>query len=221
MRAQALELLTVRVGGLREVRAPGHTARSGVDKRPQTGAVRVGREGLAGDRIGNPRFHGGPDQAVYLFSEEDALAWAERGGEGEHVGENLRVRGVGWALNSGELRVGDRLRFGEVRLEVTAARLPCAVAGSFFAGAGQADWVARFRALRRPGAYLRVLQAGEVWAGMAGEYRPGPSAAPTLGELMALRYGAAVAPERLRAWLEHPLSQRLRVDLERRLQETG
>lgn len=38
--------------------------------------------GLAGDEVGDKRFHGGPDKAVYAFAREDLDLWALVGGSG-------------------------------------------------------------------------------------------------------------------------------------------
>ena len=50
---------------------PGYYARTAIDKRPLTSAVRVGPLGLAGDRQ-MASSHGGPDKAVYAYASEDA-----------------------------------------------------------------------------------------------------------------------------------------------------
>src|SRR4051794_2473936 len=64
----------------------GPRGRTGFDKRPTTEPVAVrapgGRRnglgsGLAGDLIGNRKFHGGDDQAVYAYAREDLDAWED------------------------------------------------------------------------------------------------------------------------------------------------
>jgi MOSC domain-containing protein YiiM len=44
---------------------------TGYFKAPQAGGVTVGPNGLAGDTIVDRKHHGGPQQAVYIFSEAD------------------------------------------------------------------------------------------------------------------------------------------------------
>jgi MOSC domain-containing protein YiiM len=49
-----------------------------------------------------------------------------------------------------------------VLLEVTSPRIPCA---TFQGWLGEAGWLKRFIAARRPGAYLRVIDEGSIRAG--------------------------------------------------------
>src|SRR3990170_1435592 len=70
---------------------------TGIDKRPVSGRVRVGRLGVEGDVQYDERHHGGPDQAVYAYSAEGARWWAEQLGREippGSFGENLTTEGV-------------------------------------------------------------------------------------------------------------------------------
>ena len=143
-------------------------ALTGIDKRPTTVAVAVrapaekGSGGLRGDQIYDVAGHGGPDQAVYAFAQEDLDEWAhtlDRTLSPGMFGENLTTSGVDV---TGAL-VGERWRIGgEVVLEVTRPRIPCK---TFAAWMGYPDWVKRFTRRAAPGAYLRVITPGEVRAG--------------------------------------------------------
>jgi len=146
-------------------RADRKPARTGIDKRPVTAPVRVGRLGLVGDTICDTRNHGGPDQAVYAYASEDTEWWqaeladelAFELGPGS-LGENLTLRGVE-VTNS---VIGERWRIGGVILQVAVPRLPC----STFASYWNVDrLVKRFTQAGRTGAYLRVLAEGELAAG--------------------------------------------------------
>ena len=135
--------------------------RSGIDKKPVAGRVAVHPLGLDGDVQVNKRHHGGEGQAVYAYAQEDAEHWiAELGRElpPGRFGENLRTSGV-------DLRnavLGERWRVGTALFEVTAWRTPCANFARFW---GVPDLVKRFAAHGATGAYLRVLETGEVGAG--------------------------------------------------------
>jgi MOSC domain-containing protein YiiM len=138
---------------------------TGIDKQPATGRVQVGRLGLTGDTICDTANHGGPDQAVYAYAEEDAAWWqAELAEELSFAlrpgsfGENLTLRGVAVS----EAVIGERWRIGGVILQVAIPRIPC----STFAGFWQVrQLVKRFTRAGRPGAYQRVLTEGELRAG--------------------------------------------------------
>jgi MOSC domain-containing protein YiiM len=135
--------------------------RSGIDKRPVTGRVAVHPLGLDGDVQVNRRHHGGEGQAVYAYAQEDADFWvAELGRElpPGRFGENLRTSGVDL---TGAL-LGEQWRIGSALFEVTAPRTPCANFARFW---DEPQLVKRFSAHGATGAYLRVLETGELAAG--------------------------------------------------------
>jgi MOSC domain-containing protein YiiM len=145
--------------------------RSGIDKRPVPGRVAVHPLGLEGDVQVNRRHHGGEGQAVYAYAQEDADWWQrelDRDLPPGRFGENLRTSG----LDLTDAVLGERWRVGTALFEVTAPRIPCANFERFW---GVPQLVKRFTAHGASGAYLRVLEPGEVGAGDAVEVveRPG------------------------------------------------
>jgi MOSC domain-containing protein YiiM len=136
-------------------------ARTGIDKSPVDGRVAVQPLGLDGDVQVNRRHHGGEGQAVYAYAQEDADFWVaelDRDLPPGRFGENLRTSGL-------DLRgalLGDRWRIGTALFEVTAWRTPCANFARFW---DVPDLVRRFAAHGATGAYLRVLETGDVGAG--------------------------------------------------------
>lgn len=174
-----MKLLSVNVGRPRpnpwkDLRA------TGIDKRPVDGPVAVaapgpkgtGAVGLAGDRVYDVKNHGGSDQAVYAYAREDLDSWeAELGrslGNGV-FGENLTTLDLDV---SGAL-IGERWRVGaEVVLEVSCPRIPC---GTFQGWLERDGWIKRFTEAAVPGAYLRVIEPGEIRAADPVEivHRPG------------------------------------------------
>ncbi|TRV76830.1 MOSC domain-containing protein [Streptomyces sp. 130] len=143
---------------------------TGIDKRPVDGPVAVtapgpkgtGAVGLAGDRAYDVRHHGGADQAVYAYAREDLDGWEAEFGRplaNGVFGENLTTLGVDV---NGAL-IGERWRIGsDVVLEVSCARIPCAT----FQGWLERDgWIKRFTRAALPGAYLRVIEPGEIRSG--------------------------------------------------------
>jgi MOSC domain-containing protein YiiM len=153
--------------------------RSGIDKRPVQGRVAVGRLGLDGDVQANRRHHGGEGQAVYAYAQEDADWWAaelDRELPAGRFGENLRTTG----LDLTGAVLGERWRVGTTLLEVTASRTPCANFERFW---GVPQLVRRFTAHGATGAYLRVLETGDVGAGDAVEVVSRPHHGVTVGLL--------------------------------------
>jgi len=154
-----------------------------IDKRPVEGPVRVGAYGLYADVQADRERHGGLDQAVYVYGEEDAQWWAREVGNDFPpgvFGENLRVEG----LDVNASRIGDRWRIGEeVVLQVTRPRKPCQTFARWVEEQGIASsrgWVKRFAASGRLGPYLRVLRAGEVRTGDRIVVEPAPVGALAL-----------------------------------------
>ncbi len=139
--------------------------RSGIDKKPVSGRVRVHELGLDGDVQVNRKHHGGEGQAVYAYAQEDAEHWIaelDRELPPGRFGENLRTSG----LDLRNAVLGERWRIGTALFEVTAWRTPCANFARFW---GVPDLVKRFAAHGATGAYLRVLETGEIGAGDAVE----------------------------------------------------
>jgi MOSC domain-containing protein YiiM len=150
----------------------GQVGVTAIDKRPVDGPVKVRRLGLFGDVQADRADHGGPDKALYAFDDSEAAYWAVELGRDIRMGqfgENLRMRDVD--VDGAE--IGQRWRIGEkVVVEVTMPRTPCRTFGRWL---GQERWVRRFSDRGRVGAYLRVVERGEVAAGDAVEvvHRPG------------------------------------------------
>ncbi|MFE2509085.1 MOSC domain-containing protein [Streptomyces naganishii] len=170
-----MKLLSVNLG---QARAVPYTDQpegvTGIDKRPVDGPVRVtapgpkgvGASGLAGDSVCDLRHHGGDHQAVYAMAREDLDEWERELGRtlpNGSFGENLTTEGIDI---SGAL-IGERWRIGSpsgspVVLEVASGRIPCR---TFQGHLGERGWVKRFTRRGAPGAYLRVLQPGEIRTG--------------------------------------------------------
>ena len=168
------------VHALRRDRGPvGVTA---IDKRALEGPVRVGRYGVRGDVQADRKYHGGLEQAVYAYGQEDAAFWAAQLGRdlpAGWFGENLRLAG----LDPNAARIGERWHVGErVVLEVTGPRTPCGTFARWVGGADERGWVKRFGAEGRLGAYLRVVRVGDVTAGDEVVVEEGPAGAPTVLE---------------------------------------
>ena len=168
------------VSGPRPIRLPRvGDSHSAIDKRPVTGRVAVHPLGLDGDVQINKKHHGGEGQAVYAYAQEDADWWAaelDRELPPGRFGENLRTTG----LDLTGAVLGERWRVGTALFEVTACRIPCANFERFW---GVPQLVRRFTARGASGAYLRVLETGDVGAGDTVEVVSRPDHGVTVGLL--------------------------------------
>ncbi|WAC54197.1 MOSC domain-containing protein [Gordonia sp. SL306] len=138
---------------------------SGIDKRPLAGRIAVGELGLMPDHVVDTKYHGGIEQAIYAYSEHEALRWAEELGRelpSGWFGENLRIDG----LPTTDAVVGERWEIGGDGLvvETTIPRTPCR---TFAVWAEERRWVKRFLDRADTGCYLRVVTPGSVGAGDA------------------------------------------------------
>ncbi|WP_256837867.1 MOSC domain-containing protein [Ornithinimicrobium faecis] len=132
------------------VRAPG----------PKVGGL---GSGVVGDHIGDQRFHGGDNKAVYLFAREELDWWEIESGRSLRsgiFGENVTT--VDFAVD--DLVVGSSLAVGDpaspgVVLRVAGPRIPCRT----FAGhLGERQWIKRFTARGLTGAYCAVEVPGQI-----------------------------------------------------------
>jgi MOSC domain-containing protein YiiM len=186
---------------------------TGIYKEPVTSAVEIGYEGVAGDSVCDSRYHGGPDQAVYVYGGSDYDWWAGRLGHALDpgtFGENLTTEG----LDLSHAVLGERWRVGTAVLEVAQPREPCFKLGIRMGAAAFRD---RFAAADRPGAYLRIVEDGAVGAGDTVEVIDRPDHGRTILDLLhttgdptpdALRSMLAVPtlPEGWRDWAERHLA---------------
>ena len=208
-----MRVIAVSVAESRPLEAAGKPAGTGIFKEPVAGRVWAGVSGLTGDHVMDSKHHGGPDQALYLYSAEDYDWWAESLGEAPApgtFGENLTLSSFG----TDTPRVGDRYRIGKALFEVTAPRIPC---NTFAVKMHDPQWLKKFRAGRRPGLYVRVLETGEVGAGDPVEYLPGDPSHITVVDLFDLWFMKTPDPALVRRALASPIATRARRDYESEL----
>lgn len=138
----------------------------GMPKLPILAAM-VTVEGVRGDWQKNRKYHGGPDRAVCLYSEE---LYAELRREGFNVragfvGENFTTAG----LDLQALRKRDRLRVGGCEIELTDVRVPCRSLAKWDVKlpksiVGRSGWVAKVvrEGFVRPGDPIELIKADYV-----------------------------------------------------------
>jgi MOSC domain-containing protein YiiM len=154
-------VVSINLAEIRTLTRRGRAVETGIWKLPAAGRIAVGPEGLAGDRQADRRVHGGPDMAVYAYAAEDYKWWERELGKPlgpGTFGENLTLEGV----EITDALVGERWAVGSALLEVTSPRTPC---WKLAAKMEDPRFVKRFAKARRPGSYLRVIEAGVIAAG--------------------------------------------------------
>lgn len=207
-----MRITSVNVGAKTPLFVGKRETETGIFKHPVEHAVEVKSLGITGDRVLDTRHHGGVDQAIYLYREEDYVFWAQqlsREVSPGMFGENLTIAG----LPSPELNVGDRLKLPNLLLEITAPRIPCS---TLAARMGDPGFAKAFVKAERPGFYVRVIQTGTVQAGDAVELQE--SEAESVSTVEFYRDVMRILDEKtLRRYLALPIDVRTRKDFEQRL----
>lgn len=173
-------LLSVNVGRPRLLAAPGgRTEPSAIAKEPVGGRVAVRGVNLDGDDQADRSVHGGPDKAVYSYASEDYTWWAselDRPLEPGTFGENLTTQGVDV---SGAV-IGEHWLVGSTRLQVAQPRQPC---WKLTATMNEPRFQQRFNRAARFGAYLRILEEGDLGVGDAVEVLERPAHGVTVRDV--------------------------------------
>ena len=157
----AARLISVNVGLPQAIDTGRRIVETAFWKAPVEGRVKVRHDNLEGDRQADLTVHGGPDKAVYAYAIEETRLWEEELGRelgAGAFGENLTTAGVDV---SGAV-LGERWRVGTTLLEVVQPRLPCFKLGLKM---GDPTFLKRFALASRPGAYLKIIEEGDLGAG--------------------------------------------------------
>lgn len=198
-----MNLLSVNVASAKPITIAERSFETGIYKEAVAQAF-VHELGLEGDTVSDKKHHGGPDQAVYLYSQEDYNYWAEELNQPLNAGtfgENLTVSSFG----TSDIKIGDRFIFQNVILEVTSPRIPCSTLAKRM---NDMSFAKTFRQARKPGIYTRVLQTGFVVAGEAFRYEASEANNPSVAEYFELFYQKNPTPQEIKRFLAAPIDIR-------------
>lgn len=174
---------SVNIGQEREITHGGRLVRTGIFKTPTTATQKVEGVHIGNDVQSDTDAHGGEHKAVYAYAAEDAEWWS--GELGREIppgffGENLTTRGI----DVTRAQVGDRWSVGTTVLEVSEPRVPCFKLGI---ASGIPRFQQTFSRADRPGAYLRIVEPGELTVGDGIAIDPTNEPTITVGQI-ALTY---------------------------------
>jgi len=209
-----MKLLSVNVGKVQPIRHAKPSGKTGIFKMPSAEAVMITALGLEGDAIVDTENHGGLDQAVYVFTMPDYEWWSahiERTLEPGTFGENLTISD----LESATLNIGDRLRVGNVLLEVTAPRIPCV---TIAARMRDPKFVKKFRHAEKPGIYCRVIETGYVKTDDPVDLIPYQGELVNVLEMFRSFYEQELSADLLRRFLAVPIQTKARPYYEEMLE---
>lgn len=193
----------VNVSAIRSIDIGGKAVTTGILKVPVTGRVPVRGVNLAGDDQADRNAHGGPEQAVYAYAAEDYDWWSEqlrRSLPPGTFGENLTLGGI----DVSGARIGERWRVGSTLLGVTSPRVPCFKLAHVM---NDPHFIRAFAQALRPGAYLRIIEEGDIAASDTVEVVWRPDHALTVADMVRIRFfdqkragDMFVAPELPSSW---------------------
>ena len=159
-----MNIAGIAIGEIEEISYRGKKVKTGIFKKPISGPIFLGLEGLEGDIQVDRKNHGGPDKAVYAYSLENLRYWSNHRKEADyapgHMGENLTLEG----LDDHAVFIGDQFQMGSAIVEVTQPRVPCFKLGIRMQ---KPQFVGEFLTSGRTGFYLRVMQEGLIETGDA------------------------------------------------------
>jgi ferredoxin-NADP reductase/MOSC domain-containing protein YiiM len=191
-------LLSVNVGGPREIEWQGKIVRTAIWKEPVDGPRIVRRINVDGDEQADRLAHGGEHRAVFVYQIDSYRYWERELGRNDFTygqfGENFTVEG----LADAEVCIGDHYRIGTALFEVTQPRVTCYRVGIRL---NEPAMPTLLVAHHRPGFYFRVLEEGVVQAGDRIEKVAAGPERLTVADVDALLY----LPRKSRALLERAI----------------
>lgn len=159
-----MQLISVQVGKVQKLEHNQQDWVTGYMKKPVEGAVHVGTIHIDGDEQHHTKFHGGEHRVVLMYSAEHYVMWEKELKRDLPYGsfaENFTVTG----LNEDTVCIGDSYQIGDtVQVQVAQPRQPC---NQIYKALGIRGIVKKIQGSNRSGWYCRVLQTGDVEAGMA------------------------------------------------------
>ncbi len=133
---------------------------SAMIKKSVPGPLIVHETSVAGDSFANRRFHGTPDSVLYAFGIPSALRFVKLLGGKDYapgfLGENLTLDD----FDETQISVGDIFAIGEVLVQATYPRIPCAKVNY---RVQREDGMKLLEDSGRSGVYFRILKPGKLF----------------------------------------------------------
>ena len=164
------------------------------------------KEGWDGDTVCDSRYHGGPDQAVYVYGNNDYEWWSDKLGRKLSpgiFGDNLTIEG----LSCRDIFIGDRFKIRNVEIEATGPRILCR---TFSNHMHDPIFAIAFRDAALPGFYCRVISTGPLNSGDGVIHKKRDRTEKTISvdEIFNLYYNRNLSYESLKCALAAPISYR-------------
>ena len=154
-----MNLVSINVGGPKEISWMGNPVRTSIFKTPVSGARKVSFTNIEGDEQSDLNVHGGVNKAVYAYDLSHYDHWKKilQRDDWQYgmFGENLTTSG----LVDNEVKIGAIYQVGTAKFQVIQPRFPCFKLNIRFA---LQDMIERFMEQKRNGIYFKVIEEGVI-----------------------------------------------------------
>lgn len=120
--------------------------------------VTITKAGIAGDGVGNKKFHGGPDRVICFYPFEHYELWNKKFNKQLAVpafGENLTITG----MKEEQTFIGDIYQIGDTIIQITQGRIPCSTISHFN---NEPEFLKAVLNTNFTGYFARVIQEGAI-----------------------------------------------------------
>jgi len=210
-----MQLISVNIGQAKDMSIANRKIKTGIYKESINTTIYISKDGLKGDTICDTRYHGGVDQAVYIYGTNDYNWWAEFLGQKISpgtFGDNLTISD----LESSSFSIGDQLFVGDVILEISAPRIPCSTLTTRM---NDPAFAKKYKNAERPGLYCRVLKEGNVTAGDPVTLKKYDQPTVSILEMFREWFHPLQSKEEIKRYLQAPIAIRDRIDKEKKLKK--
>lgn len=209
-----MKVKSVNIGHAKEVVWNNKTVKTGIFKYP-TEQIFLGYEDVVKDQVIDRKYHGGIDQACYLYSFDHYSFWKNKYPELDWdygmFGENITIEG----FNESQIYIGDIYRIGGATIRITHPRNPCFKLGIRFNDQGI---IKQYIDSDFPGVYCKVLECDTVKPADSMDLIERQHNSIDLLTVWKLLYQKPVNNELIKEVLElHFISDTLREGLEKRI----
>lgn len=203
-----MKVLSVNISALSTLEFEGKHVETGYFKKA-VASVYLSSTGVKQDAVADREHHGGPDKACYLFGYNHYPFWRQKypmvSDDFGLFGENITISN----LDESQLRIGDVLKVGAAKIQITQPRQPCFKMGLKFK---DQNIVKEFRMADTPGIYVRVLEEGEVMPNDHLQILESDAQAPSVLETFRLIYSQNPEPEQVYTLLQNSfLAEKLKL----------